>query len=80
MIPAESEPDGDATAPHHFYIGIAIAFFGFASVWEYYPVTGSVSVLVGMAIALDDVVSHVFGWPTPMDLVWKKLIYPNLPY
>ncbi|WP_255212513.1 hypothetical protein [Halorubrum sp. CBA1229] len=37
----EEEPDGDALAPHHFYVGVALALFGFASIWPYYPATGA---------------------------------------
>jgi hypothetical protein len=31
----EEEPDGDALAPHHFYVGVALSLFGFASIWPY---------------------------------------------
>lgn len=75
-FPHEDEPDGDVTAPHHFYVGVVVAVFGFWSVWDLYPVTGAGMVLVGLLVALDDAVSHAFGWPTPLDLVWKKAIYP----
>lgn len=78
-FPAEEEPDGDAMAPHHFYIGMGVALFGFLWVWPYYPVTGSLSVLIGSAILLDDVISHVFGVWTPLDWVWNRFILPNLP-
>lgn len=74
--PVESEPDGDATAPHHFYVGVAVATFGFASIWEYYPVTGASMAGLGLLIAADDFVSHAFGVPTPLDLIWKKAIIP----
>jgi hypothetical protein len=75
-FPVEEEPDGDALAPHHFYVGVAAAVFGFASVWPYYPVTGASMALIGVAVALDDLVSHAFGWPTPLDQLWKRAILP----
>ena len=40
-FPAEDEPDGDVTYPHHFYIGIALAVFSFYFVWPHYPTTGA---------------------------------------
>lgn len=78
-FPAEEEPDGDVMAPHHFYIGLTALVFGFMFVWPYYPSTGAITVLVGAAVLLDDVLSHVFGVWTPIDWVWKRFIYPNLP-
>lgn len=78
-FPAEQEPDGDAGAPHHFYVGLLGAWFAFQYVWPYYPVTGAVGALVGVAVVLDDVLSHAFGIPTPLDEVWHRVIYPALP-
>lgn len=78
-FPAESDPDGDAHAPHHFYVGVGLAVFGFASIWPYYPATGAATVLLGTLLLVDDVVSHVFGVPTPVDWVWRRLVAPNLP-
>lgn len=75
-FPAEAEPDGDVLAPHHFYIGVGAAVFGFASVWPYYPVTGASMTILGVLIVADDVLSHAFGVPTPLDLVWKRAIRP----
>lgn len=75
-FPAESEPDGDVSAPHHFYIGVGIAVFGFVSVWDLYPVTGASMVLLGTAILADDVVSHAFGVWTPLDSLWERVILP----
>jgi hypothetical protein len=72
----ENEPDGDALAPHHFYIGVAVSVFGFASVWPYYSLTGASMALIGLLIALDDVIEHMTGIPTPLDLLWKHLVYP----
>jgi len=75
-FPVEAEPDGDISAPHHFYIGLGAAAFGFASVWPYYPVTGASMAGIGLIIAADDFLSHAFGIPTPFDLLWKKAIRP----
>jgi len=72
----EQEPDGDALAPHHFYVGVALAVFGFASVWPYYSLTGASMALIGLLIALDDVIEHTFEISTPLDVLWKKAIYP----
>jgi hypothetical protein len=70
-FPAESEPDGDVSAPHHFYIGILVSLFAFVSVWDLYPVTGSLMVLLGLLIAIDDALSHAFGIWTPLDWIWQ---------
>lgn len=78
MFDPEQEPDGDATAPHHMWVGLAVAAFGFGSVWKYYPVTGSLMTLAGLLIALDDAIEHTFDVETPLDMLWKKLIYPFL--
>ncbi|TKX79281.1 hypothetical protein EXE53_16700 [Halorubrum sp. SD626R] len=72
----EDEPDGDALAPHHFYVGVAVAVFGFASVWPYYSLTGASMTLIGLLIALDDAIEHATGFPTPLDQLWKRVIYP----
>ncbi len=75
-FPAEEEPDGDVSAPHHFYIGIAVSVFGFVSVWDLYPVTGATMTVIGTVILVDDVISHAFGIPTPLDELWSRVIYP----
>ena len=75
-FPAEEEPDGDVSAPHHFYVGVAVAVFGFVSVWDIYPVTGAALTVGGSLILLDDVISHAFGVPTPLDTLWSRLLYP----
>jgi hypothetical protein len=78
-FPAEDEPDGDVSAPHHFYVGLLVALFGFASVWPTYPATGAVMTVVGALILVDDVVSHVWGVWTPLDWLFNRLIRPRLP-
>jgi hypothetical protein len=77
-FPAEQEPDGDVSAPHHFYIGVGVSLFAFVSVWDLYPVTGAGLVLVGLVVALDDALSHAFGIPTPLDEFWARVLYPAL--
>jgi len=74
----EEEPDGDALAPLHFYVGVALALFGFTSVWPYYPATGAGFALIGLLVALDDAVEHATPYPTPLDQVWKHVLYPLL--
>ena len=72
----DAEPDGDALAPHHFYVGVALSLFGFASIWPYYPATGAGFAFIGLLVALDDVIEHMTPYTTPLDQVWKRLIYP----
>lgn len=76
ILDPEKEPDGDAHAPHHFYVGVLIATFGFASVWPYYSLTGASMALIGLLIALDDVIEHATPYATPLDLLWKHAIFP----
>jgi len=76
ILKPESEPDGDSLAPHHFYVGVLIAVFGFASVWPYYSLTGASMALIGLLIALDDVIEHMTPYTTPLDFVWKRFIFP----
>lgn len=69
-FPAEQIPDGAVVAPHHLYVGLLVAGFSFALVWRWYPITGATGTLLGLAIALDDALSHALGVPTPLDWVW----------
>lgn len=75
-FPAENEPDGDVSAPHHFYVGVAVAVFGFAFTWDLYPVTGAALTVAGTLILADDVLSHAFGVPTPLDTLWSRVLFP----
>jgi hypothetical protein len=75
-FPAEDEPDGDVLAPHHFYVGALLAWFGFMFVWPYYPEAGAAMTIVGTLVLIDDVVSHAFGVWTPLDAVWKRVLWP----
>lgn len=72
----KEELDRDALAPHHFYVGVAVALFGFAQVWRYYPTTGASFALIGLLVALDDVIEHMTRFPTPLDQIWKHVIHP----
>jgi len=31
--------------------------------------------VLGVLVALDDALEHAFGWPMPLDLVWKHWLY-----
>jgi len=76
--PAEDEPDGDVSAPHHFYVGLLVALFGFASVWPTYPATGATMTVIGTLVLADDVISHVWGVWTPLDWVFNRYIRPRI--
>jgi len=91
MTPADDVPDGDASAPHHSYIGwlvqvagVAVAWFGFEYVWGTgYSTAGWWLTLAGVAVsglgflvALDDVLEHGLGIPTPLDTLWGRWLAP----
>lgn len=76
MFTPEPVPDGAVLAPHHFYIGILIAWFGFMFVWKYYPKTGSLLTIVGLLIAIDDTIQHMFAVKTPLHYFWWGVLYP----
>lgn len=73
-FPAEEEPDGEVIAPHHAYSGALIMLFGFMLVWPTYPAMGAGMSVLGLLIAADDVISHVFGVWTPLDWAWKVFL------
>lgn len=62
----EEEPDGDALAPHHFYVGVVLALFGFTSIRPYYPAMGVGFTSIGLLVALNDVIKHMTPYPTPL--------------
>lgn len=35
--------------------------------------------MFGVLLAADDYVSHALGLPTPLDLLWRRVIYDRLP-
>lgn len=74
--PADRIPDGDVSAPHHFWVGLAVTAFSFGSVWPHYPVVGAAGTLLGLAVAVDDALEHAFGIPTPLDLFWSRILHP----
>jgi len=76
MMNPEPIPDGFVMAPHHFYIGVLIAWFGFMFVWWAYPRTGAALTLLGLLIALDDAVQHAFSVETPLHYLWWGVIHP----
>lgn len=44
--------------------------------WSRYGTGPALLVALGLAIALDDWVSHALGWWSPLDHLWKVAIYP----
>ena len=62
--------------PHHFYVGVALSLFGFASIWPYYPATVANFAFIGLLVALDDVIEHITPYSTPLDQVWRLVVYP----
>jgi len=71
-VPAESEPDGEIAAPHHWWQGILMMIVGFV-LWQpqFSPTGGAVLCGVGLLFALDDYLSHAFGVWTPLDALWN---------
>jgi len=67
----------DASRPHHFYLGVLVALFGFALVWPHFRRLGVFVTALGMAVALDDFVTHATGVPTLLDRV-EQLLYQLL--
>lgn len=45
--------------------------------WALYPIW-TVVVFALLLVAWDDLVSHAFGVPTPLDSIWKSHIYPYM--
>ncbi|EMA57168.1 hypothetical protein [Halorubrum lipolyticum] len=90
LFDPESEPDGDALAPHHMYLGLIMqlvaavgALFAFASIWPYYPTVGAAATLttlvlggLGWVVSIDDAIEHATVLPTPFDQLWKRLVHP----
>ena len=89
--PEDDVPDGNASAPHHAFIGwlvqaagIAVAWFGFEFIWGTgYSSAGALVTIagvglsgLGLLVALDDVVEHVTGLPTPLDELWSRWLAP----
>lgn len=76
MTFVEPIPDGAVLAPHHFYVGVLLAWFSFMFVWWIYPRTGAALTLLGLYIALDDAVQHAFSVHTPLHHLWWGVLYP----
>lgn len=59
-------------------LGLGIATLGLAvrGVWRsvgdiQYSWYYRVAIFIGLLVAWDDALEHAFGWPTPLDLIWK---------
>ncbi|MFC3476104.1 hypothetical protein [Halobacterium litoreum] len=62
--------------------GVVVALAGVVwpgGMWSTYSSAARALAGVGALVALDDVVEHAFGWATPLDLVWVRVVYPALP-
>lgn len=61
--------------------GVGVALASTCSpFWQAYPWVGPRGVLLlGAAVALDDVAEHAFGIWTPLDWVWRVALHPALP-
>lgn len=88
---ADEIPDGDASAPHHAYIGwmvqavgLGAAWFGFEYIWGSGYTTAGIAVTIagitlsglGLLVAVDDVVEHATNLPTPLDEFWSRWLAP----
>lgn len=72
-LTAANEPAGDVFAPHHLYVGVALALVGGLLVWPVSVVAGAVLSLVGVVTAADDVVNHALGTTTPLGQLWRRI-------
>jgi len=59
--------------PHHFYVGVIIATFGFRFVWPFFPRMGVAITGVGLAIATDDFITHTTGIDTVGDWIEYRM-------
>lgn len=59
--------------PHHFYIGVGLAVFGFRFVWPNHERVGVIITTVGLALAVDDWFTHLTGITTPIDWVDRQV-------
>jgi hypothetical protein len=77
-FPMESEPDGDRSAPHHFWVGVIVSVFGFGFMWadHLYPTLGAAFAIGGLAVALDDALEHALPFNSPLNWVWERFLYP----
>jgi len=79
-LPAEREPDGNITAPHHWWLGILMMTVGFIA-WQptASPIVGATVAILGLLVALDDWLSHALGVWTPLDAAFHRAMqYPRL--
>ena len=61
-------------------MGVALSLFGFVLIWTDYLATRAGFAFIGLLVALDDVIEHMTPYPTPLDQVWKRAIYPIVKY
>ncbi|SEN03985.1 hypothetical protein SAMN05216388_1001222 [Halorientalis persicus] len=70
-----------AAWPHRPGLGASLTGIGVALVlagslrplwWQYFPRDQQVAVFLLGAAAADDWISHALGWPTPLDLAFKR--------
>lgn len=61
-------------------VSIPLPFTGarLGGFWSRYGTGPTVFVVLGLAVALDDWVSHALGVWTPLDWIWNVYIYPRL--
>jgi len=78
MFTPEAVPDGAVLAPHHFYLGVGLAVWGFVLMWPWYPRTGALMTLIGLWVAVDDAVQHALQVTTPLGWLWHEALLPIL--
>lgn len=59
-------------------VGLGWLGLSVGDTWDNYPVRWRVGVILGSLIAMDDVIEHAFGWPTPLDYVWKNYLLEDV--
>jgi len=59
--------------------GLTLAAVGIlwpGGIWGAYPLRARGLAVVGVAVALDDVIEHAFPVATPLDVLFARVIYP----
>jgi len=58
---------------------VTVGSFGLAvgDVWDDYPRRQRAAAVLLSLVALDDVVEHAFGVPTPLDVIWNGYLYQH---
>lgn len=78
-----SKPKGKLKGIHHAYLGAFIFIACFILAWKVHILFGQIGCPLGLAICLDDVLQHFFGWNTPIfkinNWLWQNfVIYQRL--